>query len=145
MGYIVQAVREARTFSYVKNETKRGHRWVEGDEGLRAAQRFPTQEVAGEVILVHRVHAGVPTRIVVDPLTPAPQRPPRKHGFLVESVGLRRTYYVVLQEGVYRWAQGQTGKARAFRFSSAEAAGTAILNGFSGVGGGRSRVIKVNR
>jgi hypothetical protein len=145
MGYIVQAARDGRKFSYVEDDTERGYHWVEGDKGLLAAQRFRTQEAAGEVILAHRQHAGVLARIVVDSLAPVPKRQPRKSGFLIEVVGLRKTYYVALQDGVYRWVEGETGKARAFRFSSAGAAGKAILSGFRGVGGGSAQVIKVKK
>ncbi len=146
MGYIVQAQGAEHTFSFVVQESRRGYKWVEGDEGIRAAARFATVDDAVELILKHPTHVAMPTRVVKDPLSAASEKPARRRGFLIGCRGTNgREYYVVLQEGTLRWAQGQTGKARAFRFKSAEMAGRATLSGFRGVAGGRAEVIKVNR
>ncbi len=142
--YIVWAVKNRVPYYYVKTDQgRRGYRWVAGDTGLRAAQRFRTEEGAAEVTLAHREYYGALARVVPDPLKPPRRTRVRRSGFVIRAVSAQRTSYIVLQEGVYRWRHGEGAEDAAFCFSSAEAAYKVIQAGRSGVGGGSAEIIQL--
>ncbi|HSW78021.1 MAG TPA: hypothetical protein VLG36_04445 [Candidatus Chromulinivoraceae bacterium] len=139
--YIICAEgRRGKYYFVATDKRKRGFMWVPGAEGLQAAQRFGTQEEAGEVTLKHREHEQALARIVPDPLSPP--RSSRTHGgFIIKTEGGRQTFYLILKDGVYRWSSDKRSQPEAFRFSTQEAARKVVAGGYGGAGGGSASIV----
>lgn len=148
MGYIVMAAKGSFKAFFVKDERlQRGYRWTQGAQGMQQAQRFETEEEAGEVIIKYRTHRGALARIVPDPRSSSPLPKRRTDGYVVAATSNDNQYFLALDGGVYNWKPGRFSDARAFRFSSQESARRVIDSGhpYWGVGGGAAWIARLRQ
>lgn len=136
--FVIEAANERSAYYIV--ETDQGYRWVSGDEGRLWAKRFPTQAAAGLVMLKNNGTRGISARVVSAPTARRRSRSRARTGFILRTDG-HVAYYLIEEEGVYRWRHGRPAYERAVRFATREAAQAVIDSGYKGAGAGEAKIV----